>query len=166
MCFKLFETLILFGFLHGIHAIVGGKEADLPIPWQVAIRHVHYGQFCGGTILDSKTILSAAHCFPYGDDIPADLLYITAGDVHVDFNNPWLGYSVEEVIVHPDFGNGFYIITSIFYYRPPTHFTTCLQPPHGLTSWGTPWFSLGKRALMFSMLLISWKIGKWFKPNI
>ena len=106
MCFKLFETLILFGFLHGIHAIVGGKEADLPIPWQVAIHHVHYGQFCGGTILDSKTILSAAHCFQ--DDIPADLLYITAGDVHVDFYNPWLGYSVEEVIVHPDFGNGFY----------------------------------------------------------
>ena len=111
MCFKLFETLILFGFLHGIHAIVGGKEADLPIPWQVAIRHEWYGGFCGGTILDSKTILSAAHCFQ--DHYPEDLLYITAGDVDLfgeatNIGNNMTVHSVEKVIVHPDYRNEFY----------------------------------------------------------
>ena len=41
--------------------IVGGKEAPSPIPWQVAILSGGI-QFCGGTILDEFTILSAAHC--------------------------------------------------------------------------------------------------------
>ena len=37
--------------------IFGGEEAPRPITWQVYI-----GVGCGGTILDSTTILSAAHC--------------------------------------------------------------------------------------------------------
>ena len=36
--------------------IVGGKPAPSMIPWQVSIEG------CGGTILDSCTILTAAHC--------------------------------------------------------------------------------------------------------
>ena len=42
--------------------IVGGQIAPSPIPWQVSVQNG--GQhFCGGTILDTFTILSAAHCF-------------------------------------------------------------------------------------------------------
>ena len=41
--------------------IVGGEEAPSMIPWQVAILD-ESGQFCGGTILDECTVLSAAHC--------------------------------------------------------------------------------------------------------
>ena len=42
--------------------IVGGQQAPSPIPWQVSVQNG--GQhFCGGTILDTFTILSAAHCF-------------------------------------------------------------------------------------------------------
>ena len=41
--------------------IVGGEEAQTMIPWQVALLSDNF-QFCGGTILDSCTILSAAHC--------------------------------------------------------------------------------------------------------
>ena len=37
--------------------IVGGKDAPYPIPWQASIGS------CGATILDAKTLLSAAHCF-------------------------------------------------------------------------------------------------------
>lgn len=45
--------------------IVGGSSAPSMIPWQVSVRK--YGNhFCGGTILDSRTILSAAHCFTKG----------------------------------------------------------------------------------------------------
>ena len=48
--------------------IVGGKKAWYNIPWQVSVRSCNDGQchFCGGTILDQWTILSAAHCFPNG----------------------------------------------------------------------------------------------------
>ena len=44
--------------------IVNGKQASGPIPWQVAIRAGGPDQnvVCGGTILDSTTVLSAAHC--------------------------------------------------------------------------------------------------------
>ena len=43
--------------------IVGGVDAASPIPWQVSIRHPNHGHICGGTILDEKTIMCAAHCF-------------------------------------------------------------------------------------------------------
>ena len=42
--------------------IVGGQIAPSPIPWQVSVL-IGGSHFCGGTILDSYTILSAAHCF-------------------------------------------------------------------------------------------------------
>ena len=47
--------------------IVGGQIAPSSIPWQVSLQ---YGgaHFCGGIILDTFTILSAAHCFN-GDSI-------------------------------------------------------------------------------------------------
>ena len=46
-------------FMKDSDRIVGGQRAPSMIPWQVAI----VGIGCGGTILDSCTILSAAHCF-------------------------------------------------------------------------------------------------------
>ena len=45
-------------FMKNADRIVGGQGAPSPIPWQVSKE---YG--CGGTILDSNTILSAAHCY-------------------------------------------------------------------------------------------------------
>ena len=48
--------------------IVGGEAAAEPIPWQVSVRQGQsgWGHFCGGTILDANTVLSAAHCFHNG----------------------------------------------------------------------------------------------------
>ena len=43
--------------------IVGGEQAPRTIPWQVALLSGSF-QFCGGTIIDSCTILAAAHCEP------------------------------------------------------------------------------------------------------
>merc|ERR1711953_98056 len=60
--------------------IVGGADAPSAIPWQVSLRYCESGgcHFCGGTILDSKTILSAAHCTGnIGSDLSGK--YIMAG---------------------------------------------------------------------------------------
>ena len=59
--------------------IVGGKDAPSMIPWQVSVRNNGY-HFCGGTILDSKTILSAAHCFVEG--VSTNGYTIKAGSIY------------------------------------------------------------------------------------
>ena len=57
--------------------IVGGQVAPSPIPWQVSVQKGG-SHFCGGTILDTYTILSAAHCFDdFGDSV--DGFQIRAG---------------------------------------------------------------------------------------
>ena len=66
--------------------IVNGKTAPSPIPWQVHLRKGNptgkYVYFCGGTIIDAKTILTAAHCYS-GVMKDAANLFVTAGVVHV-----------------------------------------------------------------------------------
>ena len=42
--------------------IVGGEAAPTPVPWQVSVQSGTW-HFCGATILDASTLLSAAHCF-------------------------------------------------------------------------------------------------------
>merc|ERR1711892_1165789 len=49
-------------FMTNVDRIVGGEDAPSPIPWQVSIRTGSF-HFCGATILDDSTLLSAAHCF-------------------------------------------------------------------------------------------------------
>ena len=49
-------------FMTNADRIVGGQDAPSPIPWQVSIRTGSF-HFCGATILDESTLLSAAHCF-------------------------------------------------------------------------------------------------------
>jgi len=75
--------------------VIGGSKAGGVLPWQVSIRRVYTGlgadmkpfkmieHFCGGTILDAKTILSAAHCFPKGDQSPKEK-EVMAGSVNVN----------------------------------------------------------------------------------
>ena len=59
--------------------IVGGQIAPFPIPWQVSVQ-IGGSHFCGGTILDTYTILSAAHCFDdYGGAL--DGFSIRAGSI-------------------------------------------------------------------------------------
>merc|ERR1711997_750376 len=49
-------------FMTNTDRIVGGQDAPSPIPWQVSVQ-IGYWHFCGATILDESTLLSAAHCF-------------------------------------------------------------------------------------------------------
>ena len=61
--------------------IVGGQQAPYPIPWQVSVQFFG-NHICGGTILDTYTILSAAHCFDgYGDSVYNLTIDIRAGSI-------------------------------------------------------------------------------------
>jgi len=88
--------------------IVGGEDALEPIPWQAHITIMKGRQSfrCGGTILDERTILSAAHCFhPFEQVGP---VRVETGILH----NPYLERSVDidaktsnvqEIINHPNY---------------------------------------------------------------
>jgi len=78
-------------FLSG-DRIVGGQDAAAPIPWQVSVRQCQSGgcHFCGGTILDEKTVMCAAHCFTTGQSMNG--YYITAG---VTNRNDGSGQTIE-----------------------------------------------------------------------
>ena len=64
--------------MNPFNRIVGGDTAPSPIPWQASIRQCPHGvcHYCGGTILDSQTILTAAHC----QVMPSD--YVMVGHVN------------------------------------------------------------------------------------
>ena len=82
--------------------VIKGKTAPGPIPWQVHLRkgipNRRYAYFCGGTIIDAKTILTAAHCFD-DFDIKANDFFIYAGALH-KFDNFAQYIFVKSITIH------------------------------------------------------------------
>ena len=66
-------------FMQNANRIVGGEAAPEMIPWQVFML-MENKFLCGGTVLDSCTILSAAHCgINTGDSIRAGSTDVQSG---------------------------------------------------------------------------------------
>lgn len=60
--------------------IIGGLTA-LPNSWPWIVNINFFGYSCGGTIVDDKTVLTAAHCCKDRADSP-EFISITVGDHH------------------------------------------------------------------------------------
>ena len=91
----------------GLGRIIQGQTAPEPIPWQAHMRQGSpwsFSYFCGGTILDAKTILTAAHCY-YGADLTAGNFFIAAGAVHVLDASAQTAF-VESIILHESYNPG------------------------------------------------------------
>ena len=87
--------------LASFNRIVGGKTAPSPIPWQVHLRqksNTDFKAFCGGTIIDAKTILTAAHCYT-AKNLKNPNHFITAGIVD-RFDGAGQNVFVEKIILH------------------------------------------------------------------
>ena len=62
--------------------IIGhGKKATQPIPWQVRLR-IDGLDWCGGTIVDHMTVITAAHCVDKRPD--GEGVTIHAGSTNVE----------------------------------------------------------------------------------
>merc|ERR1712025_1233737 len=88
----------------GLERIVNGQKAPSPIPWQAHMRQGSssgFSFFCGGTILDAKTILTAAHCY-HGKDLTATNYFIAAGATNVQDGSAQTAF-VESIALHEDY---------------------------------------------------------------
>ncbi|XP_050463977.1 testisin-like [Cataglyphis hispanica] len=92
--------------------IVGGQDAiQGEFPWLVSITRKG-GHFCGGAILNSRFILSAAHCLCSGTNkIPAGQLRVTLGEHNLRAPEiPAARHeSVINVVLHPNHKCGKYV---------------------------------------------------------
>jgi len=102
--------------------IVGGKPAEEhEFPWLVAIFRWGDKPFCGGTLLSSRTVLTAAHCGVSSQDT----VYVGEHDVTKADGEQKIGIS--RVTNHPsygDFDNDFAII----YLAEEVTFTSKIMP--------------------------------------
>ena len=71
----------IFPQVSRIWRIGRGKKAFKPLPWQVRLR-IDGREYCGGTIVDHKTVITAAHCVDNRPD--GEGVTIHAGSVNVE----------------------------------------------------------------------------------
>ena len=85
--------------------IVGGEDAVLgQFPHQVLWAY-NGNVFCGGSIYNESTIITAAHCCEAIDDgfLPLDDTVIMAGRIDIDDIVNGLKMSIKSYLIHPDY---------------------------------------------------------------
>lgn len=81
--------------------IVGGTDADIrDYPWQVSLQDQSFGQFCGGSVVHERWVITAAHCVEDGAPF-----FVRAATTRSNSRNGQ-DRDVADVIVHPEY-NGF-----------------------------------------------------------
>ena len=89
----------------GIARITQGQTAPEPIPWQVHLRQGSptgsFLHFCGGTIIDAKTILTAAHCY-HERNLDRNDYFVYAGAVQLFDRTAQIAF-VESITLHESF---------------------------------------------------------------
>jgi len=108
------KTLILLSFAFAIlgcvvgaeEKIVGGVEA-IPheFPWQVSLRRKSDNfHFCGGSVLDASTVITAAHCTEIWDS--PEQVVIVAGDHNIEVEEGTeQTVGVTNLLVHESYGS-------------------------------------------------------------
>jgi len=87
-----------------------GETCDsMPLPWQVGLTSPGRTKpWCGGTLINSQYVLSAAHCLEDPRRRKAGKLVVTLGDHDWTVSGEWpdMQIGVEKVTLHPKFRQG------------------------------------------------------------
>ncbi|XP_063703812.1 trypsin 5G1-like [Culicoides brevitarsis] len=105
------------------HRIVGGNEITIDKrPFQVSLNLNGY-HYCGGSIINEYTILTAAHC----SQNSASNYQIRAGSTQKGSGGQLI--RVSQIIVHPKYGyNGFDSDVALMKLSEPLRFSADVQP--------------------------------------
>lgn len=98
------EALVVTAAAPTVPTIIGGQPAEIgEWPWQAIV--MAGANFCGGTLIHTEWILTAAHCVydtnqePY----PVDALQVILGDYYLyTRDDSEQQFIVDRVLVHPD----------------------------------------------------------------
>lgn len=72
----------------------GGPAAKNEAPFMVSLQHNSYGHMCGGTLIKSNVVVTAAHCAPYIQSVLVGTNNLNGGGIKI---------KVKKVIVHQEY---------------------------------------------------------------
>lgn len=79
--------------------VVGGEAAEVSdFPYMVSLSTTEGSHFCGGSLLNDRTVITAAHCVA---DTDASRVTVRAGSIYTD--NGGVAVDADRLIVHPNY---------------------------------------------------------------
>ncbi|KAI2796083.1 Cytochrome P450 4f11 [Blomia tropicalis] len=126
---------------HYLLGIVNGDISHMnEWPFMASLLYKSKTHFCGGSVWNSKFILTAAHCLYFDNQtlIPVELITVYVGHVNLVFLHSSSLYAVEIAIAHPKFvgvGGGYDIaliqLKNEINFKSSSSSCVCQLKPHG-----------------------------------